>query len=90
MEKMSLDFEGKVAILKFNHPEVMNAVGQQMLADFNEALTEIKKPSNGARCLLMTGEGRAFSAGANLQDDTGDKSSGGAGGTLLLMPAWQS
>ena len=82
MEKMSLNFEDKVAILKFNHPEVMNAVGRLMLVDFNEALTEIKKPANGARCLLITGEGRAFSAGANLQDDTGEKSSGGAGGSL--------
>jgi hypothetical protein len=27
MERMSLEYDGKVAVLKFNHPEVMNAVG---------------------------------------------------------------
>ena len=41
MERMSLDFQGSVAVLKFNHPEVMNAIGRQMLADFMIALNEI-------------------------------------------------
>lgn len=82
MERMSLDFEGKVAVLKFNHPEVMNAVGAQMLADFTEAVAEIKKPGNGARCLLLTGQGRGFCAGANLQDESRSERRGGAGDGL--------
>jgi 2-(1,2-epoxy-1,2-dihydrophenyl)acetyl-CoA isomerase len=82
MERMSLEFAGKVAVLKFNHPQVMNAVGRQMLADFSEALGEIKNPSNGARCLLLTGEGRGFCAGANLQDDDTSERRGGAGDGL--------
>ena len=69
MERLSLEFADQVAVLKFNHPEVMNAIGSKMLADFFEALAEIQKPANGARCLLLTGEGRGFCAGANLQDD---------------------
>ncbi len=70
MERMSLEFEDGIAVLKFNHPEVMNAVGRQMLGDFARAVGEIKNPKNGARCVLLTGEGRGFCAGANLQDDT--------------------
>tara|TARA_A100001037_G_scaffold163628_1_gene147270 strand:+ start:14512 stop:15291 length:780 start_codon:yes stop_codon:yes gene_type:complete len=81
MERMRLDFDGKVAVLKFNHPEVMNAVGAQMLADFTEAVGEVREPSNGARCLLLTGEGRGFCAGANLQDDNRNEG-GGVGGGL--------
>ena len=81
MERMRLDFDGKVAVLKFNHPEVMNAVGAQMLADFTEAVGEVRKPSNGARCLLLTGEGRGFCAGANLQDD--NRNQGGGVGSGL-------
>ncbi len=69
MERMLLNFDGKVAVLKFNHPEVMNAVGAAMLADFTEAVAEVRDPANGARCLLLTGEGRGFCAGANLQDE---------------------
>lgn len=60
MERMSLEIDEGIALLKFNHPEVMNAVGRQMLDDFAEALQVIKNPANGARCLLLTGEGRAF------------------------------
>ncbi len=82
MERMSLEFDAKVAVLKFNHPEVLNAIGAQMLGDFNEALQAIKDPANGARCLLLTGEGRGFSAGANLQDDGGDNRRGGTGDGL--------
>ncbi len=70
MSRMHLEINDSVALLKFNHPEVMNAIGGQMLLDFAEALAEVKDPANGARCLLLTGEGRGFCAGANLQDDT--------------------
>ncbi len=66
MEKMTLEFQDRIALLKFNHPEVLNAVGEEMLADFGEAMAEIKNPANGARCLLITGEGRGFCSGANL------------------------
>ena len=82
MERMSLQFVGKVAVLKFDHPEVMNAVGSQMLIDFADALCEIKDPANGARCLLLTGQGRGFCAGANLQDDSRAERRGGAGDGL--------
>lgn len=82
MDRMSLEFEGRVAVLKFNHPQVMNAVGAQMLVDFAEALAAIKNPTNGARCLLLTGTGRGFCAGANLQDDSGDDRPRQAGSSL--------
>jgi 2-(1,2-epoxy-1,2-dihydrophenyl)acetyl-CoA isomerase len=82
MERMSLAFDDKVAVLKFNHPEVMNAVGAQMLEDFTSAVHEIRKADNGARCLLLTGEGRGFCAGANLQDEGRAERRGGAGDGL--------
>jgi 2-(1,2-epoxy-1,2-dihydrophenyl)acetyl-CoA isomerase len=66
-ERVKLDIEGPVAVLKFNHPEVMNAVSAEMLGGLREALDAVEDPDNGARCLVLTGEGRAFCAGANLQ-----------------------
>ncbi|MEM9623455.1 MAG: enoyl-CoA hydratase/isomerase [Pseudomonadota bacterium] len=83
MQRMQLDFEGPVAVLKFDHPEVMNAVGAQMLVDFAEAIAAIKHPRNGARCLLLTGNGRGFCAGANLQDDKGDSDPDRPAGSVL-------
>lgn len=71
-ERIKLDFDDGIAILKFNHPEVMNAIGAQMVAELAAAVQEIKRPSNGARCLLLTGEGRGFCSGANLADRRDD------------------
>lgn len=82
MERMHLEFVERVAVLKFNHPQVMNAVGAQMLGDFAEALDQIKDKSNGARCMLLTGEGRGFCAGANLQDDAKSDGPREAGASL--------
>ena len=67
-ERITLEFTDKVAVLKFNHPEVLNAIGAQMLGELTRAVREIADPANGARCLLLTGEGRAFCSGANLAD----------------------
>ena len=82
MQRMQLEFVDRVAVLKFDHPEVMNAVGGQMLRDFAAAVTEIKSRGTDVRCLLLTGNGRAFCAGANLQDDDDNKGSNEAGGSL--------
>ena len=82
MERMSLEHEGKVALLRFNLPEVINAIGGQMLRDFVEAIEEVKARGTETRCLMITGSGRAFCAGANLQDDDSGKKSKEAGASL--------
>jgi 2-(1,2-epoxy-1,2-dihydrophenyl)acetyl-CoA isomerase len=80
MEHMKLSIEDGVAVLKFNKPEVMNAIGAQMVAEFIDAVLDVR--SGGARCLLLTGEGRSFCAGANLQDEARGERKGGAGDYL--------
>lgn len=67
-ERVKLTFDGTVAVLKFNHPEVLNAIGGQMLDDLLGAVREVGAAGTAARCLLLTGEGRAFCSGANLTD----------------------
>src|SRR5436305_2652228 len=64
---VTLDFDGPVAILKLDHPEVMNAVSMDMLAGLGEALDAVDDRRSDVRCLVLTGTGRAFCAGANLQ-----------------------
>ena len=41
MQRMQLEFADRVAVLKFDHPEVMNAVGGQMLRDFGAAIEAV-------------------------------------------------
>jgi 2-(1,2-epoxy-1,2-dihydrophenyl)acetyl-CoA isomerase len=64
---VTLDFDGSVAILTLDHQEVMNAVSIDMLGGLTEALDEIDGRKAEVRCLVITGAGRAFCTGANLQ-----------------------
>ena len=77
LNRVILDFDDNVAVLRFNHPEVMNAVGADMLEGLADAMREIEDPNNGARCLLITGVGRGFCAGANLSDSKRPKRGAG-------------
>ena len=77
-ERIILEFDHDVATIRLNHPEVLNAIGSHMVEELSLALLEVADPANGARCLLLTGEGRAFCSGANLADDGRAGRTGGA------------
>lgn len=72
-ETLILDVEDGVALLTLNDPERLNAVSRQMITELNAVIDEIEAPATGARCLVLTGAGRGFCAGANLQNRS-DKS----------------
>jgi 2-(1,2-epoxy-1,2-dihydrophenyl)acetyl-CoA isomerase len=59
--------EAAVALITLHRPESMNAFTQQMRRDLTAAL--VRAASNpGVRAVVLTGEGRCFSAGADLKD----------------------
>jgi 2-(1,2-epoxy-1,2-dihydrophenyl)acetyl-CoA isomerase len=53
-----------VATLTINRPERLNALSGQTVDELRAAVEETGR--SGARCLLLTGEGRGFSSGADL------------------------
>ena len=63
----TLELDGPVAILRLDHQEVMNAVSMDMLGGLSEALDAIEDRKSEVRCVVLTGAGRAFCTGANLQ-----------------------
>jgi len=63
----TLGIDGPVAVLRMDHQEVMNAVSMEMLGGLIEALDEIEARKAEVRCVVLTGAGRAFCSGANLQ-----------------------
>ena len=70
---VTLDIDGPVAILKLDHQEVMNAVSIDMLGGLGEALDAIDDRKAEVRCMVLTGAGRAFCTGANLQGRNNQK-----------------
>ena len=58
-----------------NHPETLNALGDQIIRELREAIRFAGDPARGFRCLVLTGAGRAFCSGGNLgmiSEHTGD------------------
>ncbi|HEX5003135.1 MAG TPA: enoyl-CoA hydratase-related protein [Bacteroidia bacterium] len=66
---MSLIFEvtSGVALLRLNRPEVLNSFNKEMALALQSALDECAKRDD-IRAVLLTGEGRAFSAGQDLAE----------------------
>lgn len=50
-----------------NRPDVLNAINEQMGREFLDALKDAQRDDN-IRCLIITGKGRAFCAGEDIQD----------------------
>ncbi|KPK20991.1 MAG: enoyl-CoA hydratase [Nitrospira bacterium SG8_3] len=62
--------EEGIATIKLNRPKVLNAMNKQMWLDFQVALEEVKNDPD-IKVLIITGEGRAFSTGADLKESKG-------------------
>jgi methylglutaconyl-CoA hydratase len=58
-------FEGELAILTLNRPEKRNAISPEMILELAAAFMEIETGS--ARVAIITGEGKAFCAGMDLE-----------------------
>ena len=59
--------EEGIAVIKLSRPKVMNAMNKQLWLDFQAALEDVKKDPD-MKVLIVTGEGRAFSTGADLKE----------------------
>ncbi|MBO6556279.1 MAG: enoyl-CoA hydratase/isomerase [Pseudomonadales bacterium] len=79
-KNIRLEHVGLVAVVTLNAPEVLNALSADMVSELSHAITEVT--TSDARCLLITGEGRAFCAGANLQTQGSSDEVPPAGGVL--------
>jgi 2-(1,2-epoxy-1,2-dihydrophenyl)acetyl-CoA isomerase len=64
--RIILETTGDVAVLTLNDPSVLNAFGQKLRQDMTIAMDQVE--ASTARCLVITGAGRAFCSGANLND----------------------
>ena len=57
--------DGRVARITLNRPEKMNALSQELLFEFRDALETLETDSS-ARVIVVRGAGRTFSAGYDL------------------------
>ncbi|RNB87651.1 enoyl-CoA hydratase [Brevibacillus fluminis] len=70
MSNQPLLFEKKehVAVITLNRPDQLNALNYELLNQLDTLIKEIDQSYKEIRVVLVTGEGRAFSAGADLKE----------------------
>ena len=66
MEFLKLDREDGVAVLTLNRPATLNSWNQKMRDELRQAIRDLVA-DDGLRVLVITGEGRAFSAGEDVR-----------------------
>lgn len=64
-ENIRVERRGEVEIVVLNRPDVLNALDRATLEDLAEAFARVASEGT-ARALVLTGEGRAFAAGADI------------------------
>jgi 2-(1,2-epoxy-1,2-dihydrophenyl)acetyl-CoA isomerase len=66
MAEVEVTRDGAVQTITLNRPEVLNAFNRALHATLREALKEARDPD--VRAVVLTGAGRAFSAGQDLKE----------------------
>ena len=66
-ETIELAKEDNVAFLKLNRPNVLNAVNEQLVWDLQKSTEDVKNDKS-VRVLVISGAGRGFCAGADLNE----------------------
>lgn len=83
-QTLKIDRHGDVARLAFNRPDKLNAFDAVMRREFAEAAIALNNDPQ-VRVIILAGEGRAFSAGADLTDGMqGDPALAGDNTELML------
>ncbi|HEX7332668.1 MAG TPA: enoyl-CoA hydratase-related protein [Pyrinomonadaceae bacterium] len=65
-ETIQLEMHDSVCVLTLNRPDRLNALTVEVAKDFKAAIGEAIE--RGARAIVLTGAGRAFSAGGDLRE----------------------
>ncbi|GHD27873.1 enoyl-CoA hydratase/isomerase family protein [Halioglobus pacificus] len=69
-ETITIEHTGHVALVTLNRPDKLNAWDTVMREEFVRVAREVNADSN-VRAVVLTGAGRAFSAGADLTEEGG-------------------
>jgi len=66
-ETLDLVKQDKIATITFNRPELLNAVNEQFIWDFQKATSDVKDDDD-IKVVIINASGRGFCAGADLSE----------------------
>ncbi|WP_430816784.1 enoyl-CoA hydratase/isomerase family protein [Carboxylicivirga sp. RSCT41] len=70
MNLLTYTEEKNIATIMFSRPESLNAINSSMFEELNQVLDQIET-SRSIRCVILTGQGKAFVAGADIAEMKG-------------------
>ncbi|MDR0593456.1 MAG: enoyl-CoA hydratase/isomerase family protein [Bifidobacteriaceae bacterium] len=73
-QKLIVERRGSVFVCSFNDPKNLNAMSYRQMSEFNDFLEQVRL-DDSCRVIVLTGQGRSFCAGFNLDE-------------LALEPPW--
>jgi enoyl-CoA hydratase/3-hydroxyacyl-CoA dehydrogenase len=66
LRDVKLEVKGHIATITMNRPEAMNALNEKVLRELKEAVAQVRDDPS-VRVVIITGEGPAFVAGADIR-----------------------
>lgn len=72
-EFIETSLEGSVALIELNRPRQLNSLNRKMVRELVEAMEDFDRDDQ-VRVIVLTGKGRAFSAGADIDEMMNDDS----------------
>jgi 2-(1,2-epoxy-1,2-dihydrophenyl)acetyl-CoA isomerase len=74
-DTIQFEIEGQYAVIRLNRPAVFNSFNREMALAMQHALSVCRENSK-IRCVVLTGEGKAFCAGQDLGEVTSENPPG--------------
>ena len=69
-ENIIVETRGKVAIVRLNRPQALNALNAALAGELSAALAGFEADA-GIACIVITGSDKAFAAGADIKEMAG-------------------
>jgi enoyl-CoA hydratase len=66
-ETLLVDIADRVAVIRLNRPEALNALNLRLMQELSAALADADKNAD-VRCIVLTGSEKAFAAGADIKE----------------------
>ena len=70
-EHILVEIEDGVAVATLNRPEKLNAMNRRLVSELHDAVQKFDADDN-VGCIVLTGAGRAFSAGGDIHEQLAD------------------
>lgn len=67
MSTLKVSTNNNIATITFSRPQALNALSTRVFTDLNQVLDELEQNKN-LRAIIVTGEGKAFVAGADIAE----------------------